>query len=129
MDEQDSEEQKTNVVMSKQDHVDMRFNSAELFTDIDDFSERKIHPAMSVLMSGVDGDYLQAMTQATYQTVGTAGTPPPDPPALRAAPAKVNKQIAPKHRNPNVVKEFGTKGRPVNSPRRVVQESPHATEP
>src|SRR5258708_25655689 len=88
MDEQDSEEQKTNVVMSKQDHVDMRFNSAELFTDIDDFSERKIQPAMSVLMSGVDGDFLQAMTQATYQTVGTAGTPPTDLAAIRAAPAK-----------------------------------------
>src|SRR3979490_1315478 len=123
MDVQDSEEQKTTVVMATQDHVDMRFNSAELFTDIDDFSQRHIQPAMRVLMSGVDGDYLQAMTQATYQTGGTAGTPPTDLAAIGAARAKLNQQLAPKDGNRNVMMDSVTMGGLVNGLKGLFQDS------
>src|SRR3546814_20013329 len=50
---QDSEEVSTTLTMATQKHVAMRFNSAELLTDIDDFSRRKIKPAVSVLVSDV----------------------------------------------------------------------------
>jgi hypothetical protein len=123
MDIQDSEEQKTTVVMSKQDHVDMRFNSAELFTDIDDFSERKIQPAMSVLMSGVDGDFLQAMTKLTPSLAGTPGSPPTDLAAIGAARAKLNQGLAPKDGNRNVMLDSVTMGGLVNGLKGLFQDS------
>jgi hypothetical protein len=123
MDVQDSEQQKTTVVMSKQDHVDMRFNSAELFTDIDDFSARHIQPAMSVLISGVDGDYLQSMTQQTPALAGTPGTPPTDLAAIGAARAKLNQQLAPKDGNRNVMMDSVTMGGLVNGLKGLFQDS------
>lgn len=128
MDVQDSEQTKTSVVLATQDHVDMRFNSAELLTDIDDFSERHIQPAMSVLMSGVDGDYLQAMTKATYNFVGTAGTPPADLAAIGAARAKLNQQLAPKDSNRNVMLDSVTMGGLVNGLKALFQDSPQIKE-
>jgi hypothetical protein len=62
--------------VATQDGVDMKFNSAELALSIDELSQRYIEPAVSVLCSGIEGDFIAAMTKATYNTVGTAGTVP-----------------------------------------------------
>lgn len=105
MDVQDQDESTQTITLATQDGVDMRFNSAELTLDtnspkeVERFSKRYIEPAMSVLVSGIDGDYLTAMTKATYNLVGTAGTvvgASGDISALFNARAKLNQALAPK---------------------------------
>lgn len=105
MDVQDQDESTQTITLATQDGVDMRFNSAELTLDTNDpkqverFSKRYIEPAMSVLVSGIDGDYLSAMTKKTYNLVGTAGTvvgASGDISALFDARARMNQYLAPK---------------------------------
>lgn len=93
---QDSTEVSTTLTMATQKHVAMRFNSAELFTDIDDFSRRKIQPAVSVLVSDVENDALQGCTKLVAQCAGTAGTGITSLSVPGLARAKLNQQLAPK---------------------------------
>ncbi len=111
MDVQDQNETTQSITMATQDGVDMRFNSAELTlnvnspAEVDAFSRRYIEPAMSVLMSGIDGDMLTQATKDTYQLVGTFGTvvgAAGDITALGNARAKLNQQLAPKDMNRNL---------------------------
>ena len=102
MDVQDQDESTISVVMASQYHVDMRFNSAELALSIDQLSKRYIEPAVSVLVSKIDGECLQTATQETFNVAGTAGTVPgtvtsgfSDTSALGKARAKVNQGLAP----------------------------------
>ena len=74
MDVQDQSEDSSSITVATQDHVDMRFNSAELALSIDDFSNRYIEPAVKVLISNIEADYIAASTKATWNTAGTAGT-------------------------------------------------------
>ncbi|MEY4760398.1 MAG: hypothetical protein RLZZ200_254 [Pseudomonadota bacterium] len=103
MDVQDQAETTQTVTVATQDGVDMRFNSAELALSIDELSDRYIKPAMSVLMSGIDGDCITTATKETYNTAGTAGTVVgavtsgfSDTSALGYARAKLNQCLAPK---------------------------------
>lgn len=98
MDVQDQGEAAGSITVATQDHVDMRFNSAEMALSIDEFSERYIQPAVKVLVSGVEGDALVACTKATYNIVGTAGTPITDLTAPGLARARLNQCLAPKDR-------------------------------
>jgi hypothetical protein len=98
MDVQDQAEGNGSITVATQDHVDMRFNSAELALSIDDFSKRYIEPAVKVLVSGIEADYLAAATKATYNLVGTAGTAITDLTAPGLARAKMNQYLAPKDR-------------------------------
>lgn len=106
MDVQDQNESTQTITVATQDGVDMRFNSAELSLTIDDLSERYISPAMSALMSGIDGDCIVTATKETYNTAGTAGTVVgavtsgfSDTSALGQARAKLNQGLAPKDGN------------------------------
>lgn len=102
MNVQDQAETTQNVTVATQDGVDMRFNSAELSLSIDELSKRYIEPAMSVLMSGIDGDCINTATLNTYNVVGTAGTvvgASGDITALGNARARLNQGLAPKDRN------------------------------
>ena len=106
MDVQDQNESTQTITVATQDGVDMRFNSAELSLTIDDLSDRYIAPAMSALMSGIDGDCITTATKETYNTAGTAGTVVgavssgfSDTSALGAARAKLNQGLAPKDGN------------------------------
>jgi hypothetical protein len=103
MDVQDQDETSQTLTVATQDGVDMRFNSAELALSIEDFSQRYIEPAVSVLVSGIDGDFLTAMTKATYNTTGTAGTvvgsSSGDISAIGNARARLNQGLAPKDQN------------------------------
>src|SRR6185369_1686925 len=56
MDVQDQADTTQTFTLASQYHVDMRFNSAELALDIDKLSERYLDPAMSVLVSKIDGE-------------------------------------------------------------------------
>jgi hypothetical protein len=98
MDVQDQTELNGSVTIATQDHVDMRFNSVELSLQIDDFSKRYIEPAVKVLVSGIEADYLAASTKAVWNTVGTAGTAITDLTAPGLARAKMNQNLAPKDR-------------------------------
>ena len=96
MDVQDQAETSQNLTVATQDGVDMRFNSAELSLELDDFSERYIEPAVKVLASGIEGDMLASVTNDVYQLAGTPGTPPVTLLSSGDARAKINQQLAPK---------------------------------
>jgi hypothetical protein len=96
MDVQDQNEQTGSITVATQDHVDMRFNSAELALSLDELSRRYIEPAVKVLVSGIEADYIAFATKATAQVAGTAGTALNSLAAVGAARAKLNQQLAPK---------------------------------
>lgn len=126
MDVQDQGESNTTLTVATQDGVDMKFNSAELSLSIDKFSERYIEPAVAVLVSGIEGDVLSAMTKATYNTVGTVGTVPGaggDISMLGNARARLNQYLAPKDSNRNVQIDSITMASIVNGTKSLFQDS------
>ena len=123
MDVQDQVEGTGSIVVATQDHVDMRFNSAELALSIDEISKRYIEPAMSVLISGIESDFIAMATKATYNTAGTAGTPPTDLVAVGAARAKLNQHLAPKDGNRFSQCDSVTMGGMVNGLKGLFQDS------
>ena len=102
MDVQDQNEQTQTITVATQDGVDMRFNSAELIQSVnngaafDDLSRNYIEPAVSVLVSGIEADFLAYCTKLTPAVAGTAGSAINSLTALGAARAKLNQQLAPK---------------------------------
>jgi len=96
MDVQDQQEATATITVATQDHVDMRFNSAELALSIDEISRRYIEPAVSQLISGIEADFLAFATKATYNVAGTAGTAITSLATPGAARAKLNQNLAPK---------------------------------
>lgn len=96
MDVQDQAESNGTITIATQDHVDMRFNSAELALSIDEISKRYIEPAVKVLVSGIEADYLAFASKATYQLVGTDNTAITTLEVPGKARAKLNQQLAPK---------------------------------
>lgn len=104
MNVQDQEESTQNITVATQDGVDMKFNSAELTLDIDELSRRFIEPAVSVLVSGIEGDVLAGVTKDVYQNTGTTTeiVGATDLDAVSQARAKINQQLAPKDSNRSV---------------------------
>ena len=98
MDVQDQAETTQNVTVATQDGVDMKFNSAELSLSIDELSRRYIEPAVSVLVSGIEGDVLSAVTKDVYNYTGTTTevVGATDLDAVSQARAKLNRGLAPK---------------------------------
>lgn len=102
MDVQDQNEETQTITVATQDGVDMRFNSQELIQSVDNdgafdaLSKNYIEPAIAVMCSGIEADFLAFATKATYQVAGTAGTALTDLVAVGAARAKLNQQLAPK---------------------------------
>ncbi len=96
MSTQDVTETTQTATVATQDGVDIKFNSAELSLDIDELSRRYIEPAVSVLVSGIEGDILSSVTKDVYNMVGTPGTAPTDLVAVGNARAKLNQGLAPK---------------------------------
>jgi len=123
IDVQDSVQTNTSLVVATQDHVAMRFNSAELAQSLDEFSKLHIEPAMAVMVSGIESDVLQGVTKQVYNTVGTAGSPPTDLAAIGAARAKLNQALAPKDGNRYVQMDSVTMGGMVNGLKGLFQDS------
>ena len=98
----DQAESTQTITVATQDGVDMEFNSAELMQSVnsgaafDDLSKTYIEPAVSVLCSGIEGDYLAYCAKKTYNMVGTAGTALTNLSVPGAARAKLNQSLAPK---------------------------------
>ena len=119
MDVQDQDEATQNITVATQDGVDMRFNSAELTLDTDSpsdvaaFSKRYIEPAVAVLASGIESDFLAYATKATYNVAGSAGTGITSLDVPGKARAKLNQQLAPKD-NRSIQMDSVTMGALVN---------------
>lgn len=96
MDVQDSEQQKTALVVATQDGVDMRFNSREMALDLDNFSKLHLEPAMATLISTIEAKVLAACTKKVWNVAGTANSALNDLAAVGAARAKLNQGLAPK---------------------------------
>jgi hypothetical protein len=129
MNVQDTVESTQNITVATQDGVDMTFNAAELTMDTDNprevaaFTKRYIEPAMSVLTSGIEADFLAYATKATYKTAGTAGTAIADLAAAGAARAKLNQGLAPKDGNRYIQSDSITMGGLVNGLKGLFQDS------
>ena len=123
MDVQDQDERTSTITLATQDHVDMRFNSAELALTIDEVSKRYIEPAVKVLVSGIESDFLAFATKATYNLAGTFGTPPTDLVAVGAARAKLNQGLAPKDGNRYIQYDSVNMGGIVNGLKGLFQDS------
>lgn len=90
---QDITQQSTTLTVATQKHVGMKLTSADLAMTDEDFMERHVVPAMSVLASNIEADALSMVLQV-YNQVNLAGTTL----ALLAfgqARAMLNKYLAP----------------------------------
>lgn len=99
MDVQDQDEDTGTITVATQDHVDMRFNSAELALSLDELSKRYIEPAVATLVSGIEADYLAYASKRTYNVVGAAGTAITNLSTPGLARARLNQMLAPKDNN------------------------------
>lgn len=123
MDVQDVTSTAITATVATQDGVDIRFNSAELALDIDEFSRLYIEPAVAVMVSGIEADVLASVTKDVWNVAGTAGTPPADLAAIGAARAKLNQGLAPKDGNRYVQMDSVTMGTMVNGLKGLFQDS------
>ena len=126
---QDQDERTQTITVAIQDGVDMRFNSQELIQSVangaafNDLSKNYIIPAVSGLVSGIESDFIAFCTKATYNTAGTAGTPPTDLVAVGAARAKLNQNLAPKDGNRNIMYDSINMDTIVNGLKGLFQDS------
>lgn len=70
---QDTTESSVTLQVSTQKHVPMSFTSAELTLSMDDFSERIIEPAVSVLAAKIEADVLSNVYKDVYNQVNNHG--------------------------------------------------------
>src|SRR5574343_278709 len=123
MDIQDQSETNGTITVATQVHVDMRFNSAELALTIDEISQRYIEPAVAVLVSGIESDFLTYATKNTYNSVGSAGTALTDLTVPGAARARLNQMLAPKDDNRALQIDSVAMGSLVNGLKGLFQDS------
>jgi hypothetical protein len=93
---QDVTETSVPLQLTTQANVAFTFSSADLALKIDDFRERYIRPAVIALANKVDYDMLTMATNATFNSVGTPGTPIANGVLLAQAGAKLDMNAAPK---------------------------------
>lgn len=70
---QDTTESSVSLQIATQKGVDLNFSSAELTLSLDDFSERILNPAMSVLAASIEADAL-SMALDVYNSVNNVGS-------------------------------------------------------
>jgi hypothetical protein len=109
--------------LAAQDGVDIAVTSADMALSFDRLSQKVIEPAVAILMSGIEADFLAFATKATYNTAGTAGTPPTDLAAVGQARAKLNQNLAPKDGNRFIQCDSVTMGGLVNGLKGLFQDS------
>jgi len=74
LDVQDTTEASTTLTVSTQKGVDMDFSSAELTLDLDDFGERVLDPAMSVLAATIENDVMNVYKDVPNQISDVGAT-------------------------------------------------------
>lgn len=70
---QDTTEVSTTLQLATQKGVDLNFTSAELTLSLDDFSDRILEPAMSVLAAAVESDAMTSMYKDVYNQANNVG--------------------------------------------------------
>lgn len=70
---QDTQETSETLTVATQKGVDMNFSTAELAMSLDDFSDRIIEPAVSVLVANIEYDAM-SMYKDVYQSVWNSGS-------------------------------------------------------
>lgn len=70
---QDTTEQSVVMTMATQKHVGMEFSSVDLTLSLDDYADRILEPAMSVLAASVEADAL-SMYKDVYNQVNNTGS-------------------------------------------------------
>lgn len=126
---QDQDEQTQTITVATQDGVDMRFNSQELIQSVDNdgafdsLSKNYIEPAIAVMCSGIEADFLAFATKATANVAGTPGTGLTDLVAVGAARAKLNQGLAPKDGNRYIMCDSIAMGGMVNGLKGLFQDA------
>jgi len=126
---QDQAEGSQTITVATQDGVDMRFNSQELIQSVsndgafNELSKNYIEPAISVMCSGIEADFIAYCTKATYNVAGTAGTALTDLIAVGGARAKLNQMLAPKDGNRYIQCDSVAMGGMVNGLKGLFQDS------
>lgn len=72
---QDTVETSVSLQVATQKHVPMKFTSVDLTLSLDDFNERIIEPAMSVLAANIESDVLSNVYKDVYNQVNNHGAP------------------------------------------------------
>lgn len=90
------------LTLDTQFGVDLSYTSQERTTDIDDFSERFLKPAIATIANKIDYDGLQQYKNI-YNVVGTGGTTPSTMKTYLDAGVKMDFEAAPQDGNRNVV--------------------------
>lgn len=93
----------TTLSPATQKHVSMGFYSSELTLSLDDFSQRYLRPAMSVLASTISSDVCVAAQSAFSNYVGTPGTTPSSFLVYSQAGERLDWQTAPRDGNRSVI--------------------------
>lgn len=70
---QDTTETSVTLQVATQKGVDLNFTSTDLTMSLDDFSERILQPAMSVLAANIESDMLSSVYKDVYQQVNNQG--------------------------------------------------------
>ena len=70
---QDTAESSVTLQVATQKGVDLNFTSSDLTLSLDDFSERILQPAMSVLAANIESDMLTSVYKDVYQQVNNQG--------------------------------------------------------
>lgn len=70
---QDTNETSVDLKVQTQKHVPIKFGAAEQTLSLDDFSDRVLKPAMSVLAANIEADVMNSVYKDVYQSVWNVG--------------------------------------------------------
>jgi hypothetical protein len=71
---QDTTETSVDLKIQTQKHVPIKFGAAEMALSLDDFSDRILKPAMSVLAANIEADVMSTVYKDVYQSVWNGGS-------------------------------------------------------
>lgn len=100
---QDTVEEYVDLRVDRQSHVGIQFGGAEMALSLDDYSDRILQPAMSVMAADMEAYAIMRATQTAQWQVGTPGTTPSAMLTYLAARTKLNQALAPKDRDRNML--------------------------
>lgn len=72
---QDTTETSVDLKVQTQKHVPIKFGAAEQTLSLDDFSDRILKPAMSVLAANIEADVMNTVYKDVYQSVWNGASP------------------------------------------------------
>lgn len=99
---QDSTERYTTIPQPSQKHIAMAATSAEMTMEIEEYSERHIAPAMSILGNRIDSDLL-GLYDDVPMAVGTPGTDPNSFSLINSANVGLNAMGVPNDGNRHLI--------------------------